>query len=120
MLTNVLADRKNMLYEELLAARPVPTDARDAVASTPILPRSSVWSEVRWYITILPEAVKTLDGRRRPVARSRHLLKCGYGNSQHIQENPEEYTSYHAPSVRRKIFKMYRDLNRMWEEWRWF
>ena len=42
-----------------------------------------------------------------------HLLKCGYGNSQHIQENPEDYyTSFHAPNVRRKIFKMYRDLNR--------
>ena len=58
MLTNVLADRKNMLYEELLRICPVPADARPRVASTPILRPSSVWSEVLWYITILQEAAK--------------------------------------------------------------
>ena len=91
-----------------------PNRCSSHAASTPILPRSNVWSEVLWYITTRRAAARNLltgDGAQSHVLW--HLLKCGYGNSQHIQENPEDYyTSFHAPNVRRKIFKMYRDLNR--------
>ena len=113
MLTNVLADRKNMLYEELLeyvqSQQMLVTCCIDAhFTAFQCLERGAV---VHYDPAGGGQKLLTGDGAQSHVLW--HLLKCGYGNSQHIQENPEEYyTSFHAPNVRRKIFKMYRDLNR--------
>ena len=113
MLTNVLADRKNMLYEELLeyvqSQQMLVTCCIDAhFTAFQCLERGAV---VHYDPAGGGQKLLTGDGAQSHVLW--HLLKCGYGNSQHIQENPEDYyTSFHAPNVRRKIFKMYRDLNR--------
>jgi len=113
MLSNVLADRKNMLYEELLdhvqAHQMLVTCCIDAhFTAFQCLERGAV---IAYDPARGGQQLLTGDGAQTHILW--HLLKCGYGNSQHVQENPEDhYTSYQATHVRKKIFRIYRDLNR--------
>ena len=91
MLTNVLADRKNMLYEELLeyvqSQQMLVTCCIDAhFTAFQCLERGAV---VHYDPAGGGQKLLTGDGAQSHVLW--HLLKCGYGNSQHIQENPEDY-----------------------------
>ena len=58
MLTNVLADRKNMLYEELLEYVQSQADARHVLHRRSTSRPSNVWNEVLWSTTIPLEAAK--------------------------------------------------------------
>ena len=41
-------------------------------------------------------------------------MKCGYGDSQHVQDDPEDYyTGAGATNLRRLIYRTYRDLNKI-------
>ena len=41
------------------------------------------------------------------------LLKCGYGDSQHIQENKDHYMGTDANATRRQIYQLWRSINKL-------
>jgi len=115
MLENVLFDRKDMLYEDLLdmvlKREMVVTCCIDShfTAFQAIAPklRSPM---LLYYDPLKPNIQRvTGDGCRLVVAFL--LLKCNYGDSQHIQENKDHYTGTTSNSTRRMIYQLWNKIN---------
>jgi hypothetical protein len=114
MLDNVLYDRKNMLYEELLelvtSKRMLVTCCIDAhfTAFQVVGPNALVYYDpLRQHLT----HVTSVDGYRKFVLFL--LLKCSYADSQHIQENKNHYTGQDSNPTRRMIYDLWRNINKL-------
>ena len=112
MLENVLHERKNMLYEELL----------DHVTSHRMLVTCCIDSHFTafqvlkghsliYYDPLKPGLtyVSNEDSYKKFV--SFLLLKCKYGDSQHIQENKDYYTGTNSNATRRIIYNLWNRIN---------
>lgn len=115
MLENVLYERKNMLYEELLdyvtKNEMLVTCCIDAhfTAFQVINGRTSKPSLI--YYDPLRANLRRASGDSFTTAAIFFLLKCNYGDSQHIQENKAHYTSVGSSSVKRTIYQTWRNIN---------
>jgi len=114
MLENVLCDRKNMLYEELL----------EHVTSHRMLVTCCIDAHFTAFQVLGDDRLLYYDpakSRLDYVAGDSYkklvlflLLKCHYGNAQHIQDNEESYYTSHAASpTRRLIYAIWRDVNKL-------
>ena len=113
MLSNVLYDRKNMLYEELLehitTNQMLVTCCIDAhFTAFQVLPKRSLI-----YYDPLRPGLQYLSGDSYNKFASFLLLKCNYGDSQHIQENKDYYTGADANPTRRMIYFLWREINKL-------
>eukprot|EP00928_Gymnodinium_smaydae_P100356 TRINITY_DN9823_c2_g4_i1.p1 TRINITY_DN9823_c2_g4~~TRINITY_DN9823_c2_g4_i1.p1 ORF type:complete len:2328 (+),score=476.05 TRINITY_DN9823_c2_g4_i1:208-6984(+) len=114
MLENVLYDRKNMLYEELLQ---FVTDHRMIVAccidahftAFQVLGENSLI----YYDPLSPNLsfIDSPDSFRKFVLFL--LMKCNYGDNQHIQDNKSYYTGTDSTPVRRAIYALWKDINKL-------
>jgi hypothetical protein len=111
MLENVLFDRKNMLYETLL----------DYVIKNEILVTCCIDAHFTalkvlsgqkglYYDPLKPRLYRVTGDSFRFLLTFL-LLKCNYGDSQHIQDNTDHYTGVGANSTRRTIYKLWRKIN---------
>lgn len=116
MLSNVLFDRRNMLFEELL----------DHVTKNEMLVVCCIDNHFTGF--------KILSAKKRTLVYYDplspyllyvgkdsfdtfvlfHLLKCKYADSSHIQENKDYYTDYtKSNAVRREIYRLWKKINDM-------
>jgi hypothetical protein len=114
MLENVLYDRKNMLYEELLefvtTRRMLIICCIDAhfTAFQILSDKTLIYYDPMHSSLSL---ITSDSGFQKFVLFM--LLKCHYGNSQHIQDNENEYyTGRNASSIRRMVYLLWRDINK--------
>lgn len=113
MLQNVLYDRKNMLYEDLLQyvtdQRMLVTCCIDAhFTAFQILGENCLI----YYDPLKPWLGLITDSSSYRKFVSFMLLKCGYGDNQHIAENKSHYTGADANSTRRAIYALWREINK--------
>jgi hypothetical protein len=126
MLENVICDRKNMLYEALIE-HVIQTEALviccidahftalqvmnigSGSGSSNSTRTSSKPSGV--YYDPLKSTLSRLTGDSFKLLLAFLLLKCNYGDSQHIQDNADHYTSVTANQTRRTIYKLWRKIN---------
>ena len=114
MLENVLYDRKNMLYEDLLeyvtANRMLVTCCIDAhfTAIQIVGPHALVYYDPLKSGLGL---VTNQESYRKMVAFL--LLKCGYGDNQHLVDNKSYYTGPDSNPTRRVIYNLWKDINKM-------
>ena len=114
MLENVLYDRKNMLYEELLehvtSKRMLVTCCIDAhFTAFQVVGNSALvfYDPLNGWL----KYVSSADGYKKFVLFL--LLKCSYGDSQHIQENKNYYTGQDSNPTRRMIWDLWRNINKL-------
>jgi hypothetical protein len=112
MLENVLYDRKNMLYEALMdhviKNEMLVTCCIDAhFTALQVLPakRGGLY-----YDPLKPKLYR-VSGESFRFLLAFLLLKCNYGDSQHIQDNSDHYTGVGASGTRRMIYKLWRKIN---------
>lgn len=121
MLENVLYDRKNMLYEELFdhviahemlvtccidahfTAFQVIHEKRGARGKQPAL----------LYYDPLKANLTKVSGDGFRMLCLYLLMKCNYGDSQHIQENKDHYTGIGGNPTRRVIYQLWRKINQI-------
>ena len=115
MLDNVLYDRKNMLYEELLEY----VTQRKMLVTCCIEAHFTAFQIIDnktlvFYDPMSPSLyLITADGGYHKFVVFM-LLKCNYGNSQHIQDNENDYyTGRNASTTRRMIYSLWKDINKM-------
>lgn len=113
MLENVLHERKNMLYEELLdlvtKKRMLVTCCIDAhfTAFQVLSDKSLIY-----YDPMQPNlSLVTGDSYTQLVGFL--LLKCNYGDSQHMQENKDYYTGSDSNSTRRMLYGIWQKINKL-------
>ena len=118
MLENVLYERKNMLYEELLQFvidnKMLVTCCIEAhFTAFQVLSEKVVifYDPLKPYLSIISGA----DQCKRFMTFL--MLKCSYGDSQHIQENKNHYTGPDSTNPTRKmIYDLWRGINKMQPE----
>lgn len=116
MLDNVLYDRKNMLYEELLdyitRNEMLVTCCIDAHFSAfqVIHQKGSGKPSLIYYDPLSPNIRRASGDSFRTVALFL-LFKCNYGDSQHIQENKDHYTGLSVNATRREIYRLWKKIN---------
>lgn len=113
MLSNVLYERKNMLYEELL----------EHISSNNMIVTCCIESHFTAFQVVPGPAAlyyDPLDAGLTFIPKTSFtkfaaflLLKCNYGNSQHIQENKNYYTDHNSNDVRRTIYGLWKNINDM-------
>jgi hypothetical protein len=113
MLHNVLYERKNMLYEELLEmvssqCMTVTCCIESHFTAFQVLSNNSLI-----YYDPLSSALSFVSGDAFKKFVSFMLLKCNYGNSQHIQEKKDYYIGKDSNSTRRMIYGLWKDINKM-------
>jgi hypothetical protein len=112
MLENVLYDRKNMLYEELLelvlSKGMLVQCCIDAHCTAfQVLPDQSVI-----YYDPLSPSLSHLSGDSCKQFVLFMLLKCKYADSNHVQENKNHYTGDKSTPIRRTIYKLWKTINK--------
>lgn len=121
MLDNVLCDRKNMLYEELLQYI---TDREMLVVCcidahfTGFSVLSSGGNSKKnkpalLYYDPVSSTCKLATGESFKYLALYFLLKCNYGDSQHIQDNKDYYTGVSANSTRRTIYSLWKKIHQV-------
>lgn len=113
MLQNVLYDSKNMLYEELLnhVAKEcmVVTCCIDShFTAFQVLPGR----ELLYYDPLKP-TLSHVSGNGFDRLAGFLLLKCNYGNSQHMQDNKDYYMGSDGNSTRRMLYQMWQQILKM-------
>ena len=113
MLENVLYDRKNMLYEDLLehvtSHQMLVTCCIDAhFTAAQVLPNRALI-----YYDPLNSRLAYVGGEGFKKFLSYLLLKCGYGDNQHIAENEDHYTGSSTNATRRMIYSVWRDIHKI-------
>ena len=114
MLENVLYDRKNMLYDELLA---FVTDHRMLVTcciDSHFTAFQVVGEHHLLYYDPMHSALQYVDSAdsfRKLVCYL--LLKCSYGDNSHLNDNKKLYTGAEATPIRRQIYALWRDINKL-------
>ena len=115
MLENVLYDRKNMEYEELLdfvtRNEMLVTCCIDAhfTAFQVIKGRSNRPSLI--YYDPLRSSLKIVSGESFKTFATFLMMKCNYGDSQHIQDNKDHYTGINSNATRRMIYQVWKKIN---------
>jgi hypothetical protein len=116
MLENVLYDRrlrrKNMLYEDVL----------NLVFSQKMLVTCCIDAHFTAFQVVADDKLIHYDPMRANLLlvtgesakrlATFLLLKCNYGDSQHIQEHKDHYTGSDGTAVRRMIYQLWRDINK--------
>lgn len=114
MLENVLYDRKNMLYETLMEhvmqQEMIVICCIDA-HFTALKLFNEGKSPTGIYYDPLKSTLLKLTGDSLRQVLAFLLLKCNYGDSQHIQDNSEHYTGVTANQNRRMIYKLWKKIN---------
>jgi hypothetical protein len=116
MLQNVLTDRKNMLYEELLQYildhQMLVICCIDAhFTGFQILQGGS--KPVMLYYDPLDATLQLYKGTDCITMAIFLLLKCSYADSQHIQDNRDHYVSATSGAVRRRIHTTWKNINQV-------
>ena len=116
MLENVLYERKNMLYEELLdhvtKNEMLVTCCIDAhftafqIVTDPKKKRPALV-----YYDPLRQSLQLISGEGYKRFALFFLLKCNYADSQHIQENKDYYTGLTANPVKNMIYSLWKKIN---------
>ena len=114
MLENVLYDRKNMLYEDLLehvtSHQMLVTCCIDAhFTAAQVLPNRALI----YYDPLRSRLAYVTPGEEFKKLMSYLLLKCGYGDNQHIAENEDHYTGSSTNATRRMIYSVWRDIHKI-------
>ena len=115
MLENVLYDRKNMEYEELLdfvtRNEMLVTCCIDAhfTAFQVIKGRSNRPSLI--YYDPVRCSFKLVSGDHFKTFAIFLMMKCNYGDSQHIQDNKDHYTGINSNATRRMIYQVWKKIN---------
>lgn len=114
MLQNVLYDRKNMLYEDLIdhviQHEMIVICCIDAhFTALKVMNIGNKHSGV--YYDPLNSSLSRYNGDSLQTLLAFLLLKCNYGDSQHIQDNTEHYTSHLSPSLRKVIYRLWKKIN---------
>jgi len=116
MLDNVLCDRKNMLYEELLAFitenHMLVTCCIDA-HFTAFCVLGSVKKPCLLYYDPCNGTCKLATGESYKYLALFLLLKCNYGDSQHIQDNKDYYTGAGTSATRKAIYTLWKRINQI-------
>ena len=114
MMENVLHDRKNMLYEELLA---YVTDHRMLVTcciDSHFTAFQVVGEHHLLYYDPMSSALQYVDNAdsyRKLVCYL--LLKCNYADNSHLVDHKAHYTSHETGTpLRRTIYTLWRDINK--------
>lgn len=113
MLGNVLFERKNMLYEELLehvlTHKMLVTCCIDEhfTAFQILANGSALYYDPLGSLKLAP------SGETCKKFVSFLLLKCNYGNNQHLTDNKDHYTGSDSNLTRRMIYALFRDINKM-------
>jgi hypothetical protein len=126
MLENVLFDRKNMLYEELLdyviAHEMLVVCCIDShFTAFQVIHKTSSSSScssstkkgkplLLYYDPLRPNLKLVPSDSYKQFALFQ-LMKCNYGDSQHIQEHKDHYTGLEANSTRRMIYQLWKKIN---------
>ena len=114
MCHNVLYDQKNMRYEELLHYiadhRMIVTCCIDNhFTGFKVLGK---WS-LLYYDPMSPHLTLVSGEESFKFFASFLLLKCKYGDSQHIQEHKDYYTGSDSNSTRRTIYSLWKKINQL-------
>lgn len=116
MLHNVLYDRKNMLYEELLEYvtkhNMLVTCCIDShFTAFQVVNGHSKTPGLVYYDPCSP-TLRYFSGKGFTTLASYLLLKCNYADSQHIQENREHYVgALEGTQTRRIIYQLWKKIN---------
>lgn len=115
MLENVLYERKNMLYEELIEhviqnemLITCCIDSHFTALKVILLPDKKPTGI--YYDPMKPRLYRVSDDSFHVVLIFL-LLKCNYGDSQHIQGNQDYYSGVTANATRRAIHKIWQKVN---------
>lgn len=123
MLENVLFDRKNMLYEVLMdhviqnqmlvvCCIDAHFTAFQVLKGNAHGPQgASAQKATGIYYDPLKPRLYRVTGDSFRLVLAYLLLKCNYGDSQHIQDNSDHYTGVTANPTRRIIYKLWRKIN---------
>ena len=114
MLENVLFDRKNMLYEDLMdyviQKEMIVTCCIDAhFTALKVMNIGNKPSGV--YYDPLNSTLSRYMGDSLQTLLAFLLLKCNYGDSQHIQDNTDHYTSHLSSGLRKTIYRLWKKIN---------
>lgn len=117
MLENVLYDRKNMLYEELLehvsAHEMLVTCCIDAHFTAFQVFQEKKGKPAMLYYDPLKASLTKVSGDGFKTLCLYLLMKCNYGDSQHIQENKDHYLGIVGNPTRRTIYHMWKKINQI-------
>jgi len=113
MLENVVYDRKNLLYEELYdhvtKNNCLVTMCIDShFTAFQVLPKKSLI-----YYDPMKSSLQYMTGDSYTTFVCYMLLKCNYGDSQHIQEHQDHYKGEGSNNTRRIIHRLWRDIHKM-------
>ena len=114
MLENVLYDRRNMLYENLMdhvtQQEMIVVCCIDAHFTALKIINEGKNPSAIYYDPLKSNLYRiTGDSFRQVLAFL--LLKCNYGDSQHIQDNSDHYTGVTSSMTRRMIYKLWKKIN---------
>ena len=111
MLDNVVFDRKNMLYEELL----------NLVASRKMIVTCCIEAHFTAFQMLSPQSLVFYDplnsglqlvtGNHAKKFASYLLMKCGYADGTHITDNKDHYVGGDANSTRRMLYSLWQDIH---------
>ena len=114
MLRGVLHERKNMLYDELLALvckeQMLVTCCIEAhFTAFQVLPggRTAI------YYDPMSAALQFVDEENLEKFAGFLLLKCSYGDSQHMQEHADHYTGDKGTPTRARLYNIWRKINKI-------
>eukprot|EP00854_Cymbomonas_tetramitiformis_P005309 gene5309-6453_t len=114
MLENVLYERRNMRYEELLEHV---TQTPGLIVTCCIDSHFTAFQVLKNRSLIfydpLQAGLSYMSGDSYTKFVSFMLLKCNYGDSQHIQENKDHYTGSDSNATRRVIYGLWREINKL-------
>jgi hypothetical protein len=111
MLENVLYDRKNMPYEELLKfvisnKMLVPCCIDAHFTAMQVLSHDSAI-----YYDPMSRSLKLVTGENFLRLAGFLLLKCALGDSQHMQDNKAHYTGSESNPTRRTLYKLWENIH---------
>ena len=112
MLENVVFERKNLLYEELLeqvlAQRSLVTCCIDAhFTAFQVLDNNCCV----YYDPLKPRLTLVYGEQSMRKFICYLLLKCSYADNSHVQENKGHYMGPDATPIRRTIYKLWQNIN---------
>ena len=118
MLSNVLYDRKNMLYEELLdhvtKNNMLVTCCIDShFTAFQVVNGQSKHPGLIYYDPCSP-SLRYYTGKGFQMLAIFLLLKCNYADSQHVQENRDHYTgALDGTPTKRLIYQLWKKINNL-------
>ena len=113
MLENVIFERKNMLYEDLVKhvqeKKPLITCCiEEHFTALQVLSSGS-----GIYYNPLSPHVGYVSGESFLKLVAFLLLKCNYGDSVHVTDNKDHYTGAESNPLRRMIYGLWRDISKL-------